>query len=132
MGSSSETFAPVEIYDLGEILSSKNTSSTLLYHEEYKVLKNHFKPDADFNIPKKLLHNCNRLCKADYLTHEFVYSSSKDYVFCVCCTLFPDIQGKLKSSFMDTHGYSKLPLNKFIPSKGNRTMDGIDSTVQSV
>ena len=40
------------------------------------------------------------------LTHEFVYSSSKDYVFCVYCTLFPDIQGKLWSSFMDK-GYSQ-------------------------
>ena len=106
MGSSSETFAPFEIYDLGEIISSKNTSSTLSYHEEYKVLKNHFKPNTNFNIPKKLLHICNRLCKADYLTHEFVYSSSKDPVFCVYCTLFPDIQGKLKSSFMDK-GYSQ-------------------------
>ena len=41
-----------------------------------------------------------------YLTHEFVYSSSKDYVFCVYCTLFPDIQGKLRGSFMDK-GYSR-------------------------
>ena len=88
MGSSSETLPPFEIYDLGEILSSKTTSSTLSDHEEYKVLKNHFKPDANFNIPKKLLYNCNRLCKADYLTHEFVCSSSKDLVFCVYACYF--------------------------------------------
>ena len=81
MGSSSETFAPFEIYDLGEILSSRNPSSTLSDHEKYKILKNHFKPDVNFNFPKKLLHNCNRLCKIDYLTHAFAYSSSKDSVF---------------------------------------------------
>ena len=81
MGSSSETFAPFEIYNLGEILSSRNPSSTPSDHEKYKTLKT-------------------------YLTHEFVYSSSKDSVFCVYCTLFPDIQGKLRSSFMDK-GYSQ-------------------------
>ena len=72
MGSSSETFAPFEIYNLGEILSSKNPSSTLSDHEKHKILKNNFKPDVNFNFPKKLLHNCNRSRKTDYLTHEFV------------------------------------------------------------
>ena len=101
MGSGSETFALFEIYDLGEILSSRDPSSTLPDYEKYKILKNHFKPDINFNFPKKLLHNCNSSCKTDYLTHEFVHSSSKDSVFCVYCTLFPDIQGKLRISFMD-------------------------------
>ena len=57
MGSSSETFAPFEIYDLGEILSSRNPSSTLSDHEKYKILKNQCKPDVNFNFAKKLLHN---------------------------------------------------------------------------
>ena len=101
MGSSSETFAPFKIYDLGEILSLRNPSSTLSDHEKYKILKNHFKPDVNLNFPKKILHNCNRSCKTDYRTHEFIYSSSKDSAFCVYCTLFPDIQVKVRSSFMD-------------------------------
>ena len=105
MGSSSETFAPFEIYDLGKILSSRDPY-TLSDHETYKILKNHFKPDVNFNFPKKLSHACNRSCKTDYLTHEFVYSSSKDSVFCVYCTLFPVTQGKIRSSFMD-EGNSK-------------------------
>ena len=105
MDSSSETFAPFEIYDLGEILSSRNPSSTLSDNEKYKILKNHFNPNVNFNFPNKLLHKCNRSCKTDYLTHEFVYSSSKGSVFCVYCTLFSDIQGKLRSSFVDK-GYS--------------------------
>ena len=50
--------------------------------------------------------NCNRSCNTDYLTLEFVYSSSKDSMFCEYCTLFPDIQGKLRSSFKDK-GYSQ-------------------------
>ena len=82
---------------------------TLLLHYQttkiIKSLKNHFKPDVNFSFPEKLLHNCNRSCKTDYLTHVFVYSSSKA-VFCVYCTLFPDTQGKLRSSFMDK-GYSQ-------------------------
>ena len=106
LDSSSETFTLLEIYDLGEILSSKNPSFILPDHEKYKILKNHFKPDVNFNFPKKLLHNCNCLCKTDYLTHGFGYSSSKDSVFCVYCNLFPDIQGKVRSSFMDK-GYSQ-------------------------
>ena len=106
MGSSSETFAPFEIFDLGQILSSRNPSSTLSDHEKYKILKNHFKPDVNFNFPNKLLHNSNCSCKKDHVTHEFVYSSSKDSVFCVYCTLYPDIQRKLRSSFMDK-GYSQ-------------------------
>ena len=105
MGSSSETFALFEICDLGKILSSRDPS-TLSDHEKYKILKNHFKPDVNFNFPKKLLHTCNRSCKTDYLTHEFVNSSSKDIVFSVYCTLFPDTQGKIRSSFMDK-GYSQ-------------------------
>ena len=105
MGSSSETFAPFEIYDLERILSSRDPS-TLSGHEKYKILKNHFKPDVNFNFPNNLLHACNRSCKIDYLTHEFVYSLSKDSVFCVYCTLFPDTQGKIRSSFMD-EGYSQ-------------------------
>ena len=119
MGSSSETFAPFEIYDLGEILSSRNPSSTLSDHEKYKFLKNHFKPDVNFNFPKKLLHNCNRSCKKDYLKHEFFCSSSKDSVFCVYCTLFPDIQGKLRGSFMDK-GYSQWH-NKIEKENRHRT-----------
>ena len=87
----------------GKILSSRGPS-TLSDHEKYKILKNHFKPGVNFNFLKKLLHACNRSCKTDYLTHEFVYSSSKDSVFCVYCTLFPDTQGKIRSSFMD-EGY---------------------------
>ena len=63
MGGSSETFAPFKIYDLGEILSSRIPSSTLSDHEKYKILKNNFKPDDNFNFPKKLLHNCNRSCE---------------------------------------------------------------------
>ena len=89
----------------GKILSSRDPS-TLSDHEKYKILKNHFKHDVKFNFPKKLLHACNRWCKTDYLTHEFVYSSSKDSVFYVYCTLFPDNQEKIRSSFMD-EGYSQ-------------------------
>ena len=89
----------------GKILSSRGPS-TLSDHEKYKILKNHFKPGVNFNFLRKLLHACNRSCKTDYLTHEFVYSSSKDSVFCVYCTLFPDTQGKIRSSFMD-EGYSQ-------------------------
>ena len=103
MGSSSETFAPFETYNLG-----KNASSTLSDRKKYKILKNHFKPDVNFNCLKKILHSCNRLCKTDYAPHEFVYSSSKDSVFCVYSVLFPDIQGNLRSSLMDK-GYLQWP-----------------------
>ena len=83
MGSGSETFALFEIYDLGEILSSRDPSSTLPDYEKYKILKNHFKPDINFNFPKKLLHNCNSSCKTDYLTHEFdaVHQKTLCFVF---------------------------------------------------
>ena len=106
MGSSSKMFAPFETCDLREILSSRNPSSTLSDHEKYRILKNYFKPDVNFSFPKKLLHNCHGSCKTDYLTYEFVYSSSKYSVFCVHFTLFPDVQGKLRSLFMDK-GYSQ-------------------------
>ena len=86
VASSSDSLTIPNSYDIGDF--PKEKLQILTDHEKYTILKNHFVPDEKYIFKKTLKHGCNRSCKKNYLSDCFVYSSKKDSVFCIYCTLF--------------------------------------------
>ena len=103
-GGKTEVSTEPELYDIGQISSSKNASN-LSDHQKYLIFLNkHFHP---LKYPQKVLHICNRGCKSDYPSDNFVYSKIKDEVHCIYCELFlTEEKRKSLKSFVNV-GYSR-------------------------
>ena len=61
---------------------------TLSDELKYRILKTPFKLDGDFTFSKTYLQGCNWSRSLNYLNNLFVYSTSKDSVICIHCSLF--------------------------------------------
>ena len=55
----------------------------LSFHENYSILKNHFKLYKTYVFPKVHLHSSQRSCKIEYLHNSFVCSKKEDAVYCL-------------------------------------------------
>ena len=60
---------------------------TLFEYDKYIVLKNRFVPEANFDFPKTIKHECNRSYKKTYPSDSFVYSCRDNAVYCIYCAL---------------------------------------------
>ena len=93
------------VYNVGQILSSQNASN-LSDHQKYLVLNKHFRPLNDqMKYPQKVLHGCNRICKSDYLSDNFVYSKTKDEIYCIYSTLFLTEEKRISLKSFVNEGY---------------------------
>jgi hypothetical protein len=79
-------------FDIGQVLKKESsltkTLKNMTAEHKYTVLTNHYQPPENFQFPKSQLHGCRRSCSKTYLDSNFVYSKSKDSVYCITCALF--------------------------------------------
>ena len=80
----SEKYYGQKDIDIGEILS-KNDGGGITFDDNLRInlRNNHFKPDKNFEFPRKLLHGCKRS-----FSHNLAYSRYLDALFCLPCVLY--------------------------------------------
>ena len=52
--------------------------------------------------PQTFLHGCNRSCKSEYLSNNFVYSNQNGEIYCTYCTLFLTEEKQNLKSFVNS------------------------------
>ena len=71
-------------YDIGLIVDLKKVDD----RQKFALLSEHFVPELDYQFPTKMQGLQKRKCTKSMLSGSFVYSESKDSVWCPPCALF--------------------------------------------
>ena len=93
----------LDYLDIGDFIGTAIDNIT-----KYKLLKNHFKPDHNYEFPSKFQHGCMRVLAYHWLASFPFLGYSKWYgsVFCLPCTLFGKSEITQKSKFSKNIGFS--------------------------
>ena len=103
----SEKYCGQKDTDIGEIFS-KSDGGGITFDDNLciNLLDNHFKPDKNFEFPRKLLHGCKRSFSHKWIMkYPFLaYSRYLDALFCLPCVLFSKSK---ENNFTKIPGFSK-------------------------